>query len=114
MVTSISGQHLHAMTAFLKITSYASIIVPKRLLLSCSILCFYDLAVKQVDDAVGHFGIVGVMGHHDDSGTVLIELGEQTHHFGTVLRVEVTRGLVGEDELRTEDHSTGDGYAGCC
>ncbi len=69
------------------------------------------MSVEEMDDAVGHLGVVGVVGHHDDGGAVLVEFGEQSHHLGPVLRVEVTRGLVGEDELGTEDHSAGDGYA---
>ena len=60
---------------------------------------------------MGQLSIVGVMGYHDDGGTVLIELCEQAHHLGTILRVEVTRWLVGKDELRTEDHGAGDGHA---
>lgn len=60
---------------------------------------------------MGQLGIVGIVGDHDDGGSVLVEFREQLHHLGTVLRVEVTGRLIGEDELRTEDHSTGDGHA---
>ena len=64
-----------------------------------------------MNDAMGQLSIVGIVGDHDDGGTVLVEFGEQSHHFRTVLRVEVTRWLVGKDELGTEDHGAGDGYA---
>ena len=64
-----------------------------------------------MNDAMGQLSIVGVMGYHDDGGTVLIELCEQAHHLGTILRVEVAGRLVGEDELGTEDHGAGDGHA---
>lgn len=64
-----------------------------------------------MDDTVGQLSVVGIVSDHDDGGAVLIEFGEQAHHLGTILRVEVTRWLVGKDELRTEDHGAGDGYA---
>ena len=34
---------------------------------------------------MGDFRIVGIVGDHDDSGTVLVEFGEQLHHLGTIL-----------------------------
>ena len=50
------------------------------------ILCVrYDMSIEEMDDAVGHLSVVGIVGHHDDGGTVLVELGEQSHHLGPVL-----------------------------
>ena len=69
------------------------------------------MSVKEMYDAMGQLGIVGIVGDHDDGGSVLVEFREQLHHLGTILGIEVTRRLIGKDELRTEDHGTGDGYS---
>ena len=59
---------------------------------------------------MGYLGIMLVMRHHDDGGSLVVKLSKQMHHFGTILGIKVTRRLIGKDELRTEDHGTGNGY----
>ena len=71
---------------------------------------FHDLTVEQVDDAVGVASVALRVGHHDDGGAFLVEVGEQVHHLATVLRVEVTCRFVGEDELGVGDDGAGDGH----
>ena len=51
------------------------------------------------------------MRYHDDGGALVVQLGKQMHHLGSILGIEVTRRLIGKDELRTKDHGTGDGYS---
>ena len=70
----------------------------------------HHAAVEEVDDAVGIAGVALRVGHHDDGGAFLVEVGEQVHHLAAVLRVEVTRRLVGEDELGVGDDGAGDGH----
>ena len=50
------------------------------------------------------------MGHHEDGGAFAVELGEEFHYLLAVLGVEVTGGLVGEDELGIGDDGAGDGH----
>lgn len=50
------------------------------------------------------------MGYHEDGGAFAVEFGEEFHYFFAVLGVEVTGGLVGEDELGVGDDGAGDGY----
>jgi len=69
----------------------------------------HDPAVEEVDDAVGVAGVALGVGDHHDGGALLVELGEQVHHLLAVLGVEVTGGLVGEDELGIGDHGASDG-----
>ena len=51
------------------------------------------------------------MGHHNDGRTFLVELAEEIHNLLTVLGVQVTGRLIGEDQLRTCDDRTGDGHS---
>ena len=74
-------------------------------------LRLHNLSIKQADGAMGYLGIMLIMRHHDDGGALMVKLSKQMHHFGTILGIEVTRRLIGKDELGTEDHSTGDGYS---
>ena len=85
---------------------------------SCSFFCTSDklvhrrddASVEQIDDPVGETGIVLGVSHHDDRGPFPVQFGEQLHHFGSVLRVQVTGRLIGEDDLRIRNDSTCDGH----
>ena len=58
------------------------------------------------------FGLFLVVRDHDDGAAVLlVQAVEQLHHLGTHLRVEVTRRLVGKDDVRVADDGTCDGDA---
>ena len=70
----------------------------------------HDFTVKEVDDAVGIAGVTLGVGHHDDGGAFLVEVGEQLHHLLAVLGIQVTSRLIGEDEFWVGYHGTGDGY----
>ena len=61
----------------------------------------HHLAVEEVYYAVGIVGVVLGVGYHDDGGALLVQFAEQVHHLLAVLGVEVTRWLVGQDDLRT-------------
>ena len=73
-------------------------------------VALHDMTVEEAYDAVSHACIMLVVGHHHYGCTLLVELGEQAHHLGSVLRVKVTRRLVGQYHLGVEDHSTGYGH----
>lgn len=60
---------------------------------------------------MGYLGIMLIMRYHDDGGALVVQLGKQMHHLGSILGIKITRRLIGKDELRTEDHGTGDGYS---
>ena len=53
--------------------------------------------------------IMFVVGDHDNRGTFLVQFGEQMHHLCPILGIEVTRWLVGKDQLRTKHDGTSDG-----
>ena len=67
--------------------------------------------VEEVDGPGGVGGIALGVRHHDDRGSLGIELGEQFHYFASVLRVEVSRGFIGEDKLGLHHYGTCDGHA---
>src|SRR5690606_20575619 len=73
---------------------------------------FFDVfrdyfTVEQVHNAMRIVRIVGRVRNHDDGRAFLVELRKKLHYFFTVSRVEVTRGLVGQDH-------TGLCYNGAC
>ena len=74
-------------------------------------LRLHNLSIKQANGAMGYLGIVLIMRYHDDGGALVVQLGKQMHHLSSILGIEVTRRLIGKDELRTKDHGTGDGYS---
>ncbi len=51
--------------------------------------------------------VLGVR-HHYDCRSLLIQLGEQLHNLGTVLGIQVTRWLIGQDYLRVGNYRTSD------
>ena len=51
--------------------------------------------------------VLGVR-HHYDRRSLLIQLGEQLHNLGTVLGIQVTGWLIGQDNLRVGNYRTGD------
>ena len=75
------------------------------------IALLHNLSIKQADGAMGYLGIMLIMRYHDDGGALVVQLGKQMHHLGTILGIEVTRRLIGKDKLGTKDHGTGDGYS---
>ena len=74
----------------------------------------HDVAVEEVDDAVGVARVALRVGDHHDGGALLVELGEQVHHLLAVLGVEVAGGFVGEDELGVGDHGAAMATRCCC
>ena len=71
-----------------------------------------DFAVAHVEDAIGNLGGLGVVGNHED-GLVELAAGLAKHleNGVGVFGVEVACWLVGKDDGRAVDESTGDGYA---
>ncbi len=70
-----------------------------------------DLAVADVDDAVGVFGDVGLVSDEDDSVAFPVKLVEQRHDLDAGFGVEVAGRLVGQDDGRIIDKGAGDGDA---
>ena len=54
----------------------------------------HHASVEQVHRAMGKGGIVLRVCHHDNSRAFLIQFGQEVHHLGAVLRIEVTCRLV--------------------
>jgi len=78
--------------------------------------CVLDLrlqfALLQMPDCRGVVGGVTVVGHHDDRlAEVLIQLLQHHHDVFGRLRVQVTGGLVGDDQVRVGGDGAGDGDA---
>src|SRR3990172_3103486 len=58
-----------------------------------------DLPVQHLDRAVSHLRRLGVMGdHHDRLALLPVQVREEPQHLLRVSGVEVSRGLVGEDD----------------
>ena len=69
------------------------------------------MPVEQMDDAVGIPCIMLRMGHHDDGRPLAVQFAEQAHHLLAVLGIQVSRRLVGQNQLRTGHDGTGNGRA---
>ena len=63
-----------------------------------------DLAVEQTHDVVGEAGVAWVMRHHAQRGPALVKVRDQLHDLLAVLRIEVSRGFVGEQDLWIANH----------
>ena len=70
-----------------------------------------DGAVADGDDAVGVLGDVGLVGDEDDGVALGVEIVEEGHDLVAGLGVEVSGGLVGEDDGGVVDEGAGDGDA---
>src|SRR6202163_3858100 len=65
----------------------------------------------QFDAAVGQTRYYGIVRHHDDGASLLMQFAEQAQNDFLVRRVEVAGGLVGEHDFRIVDEGAGDAYA---
>jgi hypothetical protein len=70
-----------------------------------------DLAVADVDDAMGVLGDVGFVGDEDDGVAAGVERVKEGHDFVAGFGVEVAGGLVGEDDGGPVDEGAGNGDA---
>ena len=69
----------------------------------------HDAAIEQVDHPVSEARVVFGVCHHDNGGSLFVQFGQELHHFGSVLGVQVTGRLIGEDDLRVRNDGTGNG-----
>src|SRR6266446_4560915 len=75
--------------------------------ISSSSLVALDLAVPDVDGAMGVLGDVALVGDEDDRVAVLVELFEQAHDLLPGGRVQVAGGLVGQQDGGLHDQGPG-------
>src|SRR5208282_3407025 len=78
-----------------------------RLLLA---LVAEDLAILEVNDAVGVLGDIVFVADQHDGVALLVQAVEQGHDLGAGLRVQVAGGLVGQDDGGIVDQRAGDGH----
>jgi hypothetical protein len=69
-----------------------------------------DRAVAQDYDPRGVLGDFGLVGDHHDGATVFVKITEERHHLGGGPRIQVSRGLVGQDERGVGTHRSSDRY----
>ncbi len=67
-------------------------------------------AVLQVDPPVGALPHLFIVGHHQDGVSLFVQLFQNPHDDLFVGRVQVSRGLVGQDDLRLVDQGPRDGH----
>ena len=70
-----------------------------------------DASVVQMDRPVGVRRIARVVGHHADGRAIAVQLTQQLHHEFAVVRVEVARRLVGQQDGWLGHHRTGHCHA---
>ncbi len=71
-----------------------------------------DPAVEEVDDTVGIFGHVGLVGDHDDGDFLLaVETDQKVHDLVAGLGVDIAGRLVGEEHVGFGHDRPGDGDA---
>jgi len=73
----------------------------------------HDATVEEVDVALGVTRISRIVRDDADRGARLVQLVQEIHDCLAALRVEISRGLVGEEDQRFAGDRTGDGD-GCC
>ena len=61
---------------------------------------FFNLAIAQVDGALGMLGDLMIVGDHYDSPSIFVQLMEQIHYFFAGSRVQISSGLVRQYENR--------------
>ncbi len=62
--------------------------------------CFHDPAVIEVQPPIGQTPRRFIVRHHHDRPPLRVKIAQQLEHDPLILRVEVARGLVREDDLR--------------
>src|SRR5690242_8567595 len=70
-----------------------------------------DAAIEEVHRALRDAAEAGVVRDHADGRAIVVKLAEEVHDRLAVLRVEVARRLVGEEDERIADEGAGDGDA---
>jgi hypothetical protein len=70
-----------------------------------------DLPVADVNDAVGVLGDIGLVRDEDDGVAFGLQLIEQRHDLNTGFGVEISGGLVGQDDRRAVDQRARNGDA---
>ena len=58
------------------------------------------LTIEKVDDALCHRGIALRVRYHHHSRALFVQLRKQIHHLFTITRVEITRRLIRQYQLR--------------
>ena len=66
-----------------------------------------DLAVEQVNIAVGMAGKAGVVRHHADGCAFAMQVLQQLHHRFAVARIEISGGLVSQKNGRLPSQRSG-------
>src|ERR1019366_9104351 len=70
------------------------------LTLGCFRAFLHHTAVEEPDGAVGELGVARIVSHHADGGPGGVQFAQQAHDRLTVGRIEVSGGLVGEQDER--------------
>ena len=66
----------------------------------------YDFAVEEMDGAFGVVGVARVVGDHADGGAALVNVLKEFHHGVAIFGVEVSGGLIGEQNHGIADERT--------
>jgi hypothetical protein len=69
---------------------------------------FCDDTITHMNDSLRMYGSLRVMRYYHDGAASLMEGMEQIHNLFAGVGVEVARWLIGQDEHRIVDESTGD------
>jgi hypothetical protein len=70
-----------------------------------------DPAVEEMDGAVGMAGKARIVGDHTDGGALSMEIAQQFHDGFAIAGIEISGGLVGEEDGGFSGESAGDGDA---
>src|SRR5262245_45692989 len=70
-----------------------------------------DAAVEEMDAAIGVARVARVVRHHADRGARTVQLAEEIHHSFAAARIEVSSGLVREQDQRLAGDGARDGDA---
>ena len=75
-------------------------------------MIFYYFAVHYAEAASGATADFRIVGHHDQGYSLAIEFFQKLYYFPSGLAVQVTGGLVGQQQLRAGNNGPGNGSVG--
>src|SRR3984885_6241070 len=101
------SDYRHTPASRLRIYLCGAVLLNLQQLLGRQLSLGNDLAVEEVYLAVCVAGEARIVGHHADGRAFLVQLGEQLHHRFAILRVQVSGGLVGQQDGRRTGQRAG-------
>ena len=74
------------------------------------LIAHYDAAFNGDHPFSHHVHDLAAVGHHHHCGSLAVDLFQKTHDLHGVMGIQISRGLVGQKDLRPVDEGSGNGH----